>query len=165
MTNPCLIALGIDPGYDRCGLAIIKQNYPKAEVLFSTCVVTDRKQSYSERLKQIGEALEQIITNQPINLIGLERIFTANNRSTAIQIGEVRGLILYLAEKYSLPVKEFSPATIKLTVTGSGRADKKQVMNMVGHLTSLPAQKRLDDEFDAIAIALTALAHEPNYPH
>lgn len=163
--NSSLIALGIDPGYDRLGLAIVKQGHPKAEVLFSTCLITDRKKSYSERLLFIGEELEKIIKDQTLNFIGLERIFTANNRKTAIQIGEVRGLILYLAEKYNLSVKEFSPGTIKSTVTGSGQADKKQISVMVPYLANLPVKKRLDDEFDAIAIALTALAHHGHYPH
>lgn len=165
MVSTPLIVLGIDPGYDRCGLAIVKHNYPKAEVLFSTCLVTDRNQSYSERLHYIGSELEKIIHSHPLTLIGLEKIFSGRNQRTAIQVGEVRGLILYLAQKYNLPVTEFSPSTIKLSVTGSGRADKKQITTMVGYLTNLGPEKRLDDEIDAIAIALTSLAHHTNYPH
>lgn len=165
MATPPLVVLGIDPGYDRCGLAIVKHNYPKAEVLFSTCLVTDRKQTYSERLHHIGTELEKVLTTHPLNLIGLEKIFTGRNQRTAIQVGEVRGLILYLAQKYNLTVAEFSPSAIKLAVTGSGRADKKQITTMVGYLTNLGNEKRLDDELDAIAIALTTIAHHPNYPH
>ena len=91
--------------------------------------------------------------------MALEQIFVAKNLKTAIKVGEVRGLIIYLAQKFNRPIVEFSPATIKLSVTGSGRADKNQVTTMVHHLTNIDSNKRLDDEFDAIAIALTALAH------
>lgn len=159
MTSKDLIILGIDPGYDRCGVAVVKNDYPKASIIYSACLTTHKTSAFSDRLLHIGTELEKTIKEYRPHAIALETLFVTKSVKTATKVGEVRGVILYLAAQNNIPVAEFAPATIKLSVTGSGNAPKDQVITMVGHLTNLIVSKQLDDEYDAIAIALTGLSH------
>ena len=148
--------LAIDPGFDRAGVAILKND----QVLFSDCIVTNRKKSHESRLFEIGNAVREIIDVwKPEDLV-LETLFFNQNVSTAIKVAEARGIILYESQKAELEVFEYSPQAIKIAVTGYGKANKKQVEDMVKKLVVLPSQKRvrLDDELDAIALGITHLA-------
>ncbi len=153
--------LGIDPGYDRLGLAVVEKNTAGKEVvLFSGCVTTDRKLSFPERLRQIGLATEKVIVDYRPTLLCLEKIFFGKNHKTATAVAGVRGLILYLGAGYKVTITEYTPMEIKMTITGFGQADKKQLADMIGRLVKLPKRPRLDDEFDAIGVALTGLSRE-----
>jgi len=94
-------------------------------------------------------------------VLALETLFFTNNQTTGIGVAEARGAVLASAGLNTLPVLEFSPQQVKLAVTGYGNADKKAVMAMVPKLISLPEKKRLDDEFDAIALGIAALSTRP----
>lgn len=153
-----MIILGIDPGYDRCGIALVgKEKGGKETVLHSTCVQTSSQQSFQERVFMIGSVLDDLIKEYKPDRIASESLFFNQNVNTALPVAGVRGIIAYLASLHNLPHYEFSPQQVKVAVTGHGRSDKSQVITMVSRLVVLDDRKRIDDEYDAIAVALTAL--------
>lgn len=148
--------LAIDPGYDRCGVAVIEKEKGRESLLFSTCVATKASDNYPERLRQVGESLKKFFADWQPNCVAIEKLFFATNRKTANQVSEVRGMIIYLAASAGLEVVEYTPLEIKQTVAGFGGANKKQVAEMVRRLVKFKKEKVLDDEYDAIAVGLTA---------
>lgn len=155
--------LGIDPGYERLGIAILEKNKgDRKEILIhSECFKTSSKIPFNDRLLLIGERVEVLIKEYKPKILSIETLFLNTNQKTVMQVAEVRGIILYLAKKYDLDIFEASPPQIKNTITGYGKSDKIQIRKMVGLLINLPEDKKksVDDELDAIAIALTAFAH------
>jgi crossover junction endodeoxyribonuclease RuvC len=152
-------ALGIDPGYDRLGVAIIEKIDGHETVLFSTCIVTDKKATIPDRLLAAGNELSTIIDTYQPTLIGIETIFFNKNVKTAIGVAEARGAVLYIAKRAGCAVCELSPQQVKIAVTGYGNSDKQAVWEMVKRLIRNVPHKALDDEYDAIAVGVAALAH------
>lgn len=151
--------LGIDPGYERLGIAIIEKDANKKEVVvFSECFKTNPKLSFEERVFLIGERIVEIIKKYKPKTLAIETLFLTSNHKTVMRVAETRGVIIYEAKKAGLNIFEVSPPEIKTAVAGYGKADKKQVMKMVKLLVKIENGKTSDDELDAIAIALTALA-------
>ncbi len=151
--------LGIDPGYERLGLAIIEK-LPKSKetLVFSSCVQTSAKAAFPERLKTVGLAIREAIETYQPDAVALEHLFFTNNQKTAMHVAEVRGVLLYEASLHNLSISEYTPPQIKVAVTGSGRSDKKQVWTMVERLIKINKKIKYDDEFDAIAVGLTFFA-------
>lgn len=149
--------LGIDPGFDRLGLAVIEGDPSRPTYVWSDCV-TPAKGTQDERLAAVHEAVTGAIKAYSPDLVALETLFFSTNKKSALAVAEARGAILSAAGAAGLPVTEHAPGTVKLSVTGSGRADKKAVMTMVPKLVTLPQKKRLDDEYDALAVAICALS-------
>lgn len=156
--------ISIDPGYERCGVAVLEKNeLGKEIVLYSDCIRTSAQLSFSDRLFQLGQTLEHIIgTYQPKHLI-IEELYFAKNTKTALKVAEARGVIQYIATKNKLPVFEYHPNQIKIAITGDGRADKTAIAFMIPKLITLSSEKRIDDELDAIAVGLTHFAHYRNH--
>lgn len=152
--------LAIDPGYDRLGIAVVEKTNGKETVLYSDCLQTNKQAPYEDRLFELGIALETIITEYTPSVFACETLFFAKNQKTAIDVAGSRGMFFYIARKHGLPICEYKPNQIKIAVTGYGQSDKKQVIAMVSRLVQLQEKKRLDDEYDAIAVALTCLAIE-----
>lgn len=148
--------LGIDPGYERVGIAIVS----KEELLYSACFKTEKTLSLSERITLIGAEIGRLIEEYSPELLAIETLFFNKNVKTAMGVAEARGVIIATSAARGLSVREFSPLQIKQAVTGSGRADKRQMINMVPKLIKMDARKRIDDEYDAIAVALTCSASE-----
>ena len=149
--------LAIDPGYDRLGIAVIEGNASRPTLLWSDCVLPE-KGSMEKRLAHIARAVTAAIHEYSPDALGIETLFFNANKSTALGVAEARGAVLAAAGIAGLPIIECSPQQVKLAVTGHGGADKKAVASMVPRLISLPPKKRLDDELDAIAVGITALA-------
>ena len=158
--------LGIDPGYERLGIAVLEKNNNKKEkVLHSECFKTSAKLDFIKRLNLIGQKMEEIIKKYQPKILSIETLFLNTNQKTAMHVAEVRGLILYQAIKNNLNIFEASPPQIKNSITGYGKANKNQVIKMVKLLVDGVESKTSDDELDAIAIALTAFANlKNNYP-
>jgi crossover junction endodeoxyribonuclease RuvC len=154
--------IGIDPGYDRLGIAVIskEEGSSKETLIFSTCVTTTKNLEQHERLYEIGEALRTIIKEHKPDSLALESLFFSINKKTAIKVAEARGVILYEAARAHIPVFEYAPSQIKIAVTGHGATDKKQVTMMVRKIIKIDREIQYDDEYDAIAVALTHLASE-----
>lgn len=151
--------LAIDPGYDRCGVAILKRGKSqKHELVFSACVTTDKTSSFERRLNQVYVSCNALIEQYKPESIALERLYFTNNQKTAMRVAEVRGMLLQLANTHELVVSEYTPSQIKVAVAGSGSAPKGDIQRMIPLLVHIESRKRLDDEYDAIAIGLTHLA-------
>lgn len=153
-----MLVLGIDPGYERLGFALAKRENGRDSIIDSGCLRTPKTLTFAERLANLGQELEKIFAQHQPDLVAIEKLFFSKNQKTAGQVAEVRGLILYLAGCRKLPVVEYTPQQIKQTTTGFGGANKRQVINWIERLVSLPKKERLDDEFDAIGAALTGLS-------
>ncbi len=153
--------LGIDPGFDRLGLAVLEGDPSKPTLVWSTCVLPPRGEQ-QERLAAVYKAVSEAIDEYTPDLLALESLFFSTNKKTAISVAEARGAILSAAGEKGVPVKEIAPGTIKLAVTGYGASDKAAVARMIPLLVSLPVRKRLDDELDAIAVGIAALSNR--YP-
>lgn len=155
--------LGIDPGFDRLGVCILDKEGNKETLVFSTCITTSRKDTFEKRLLQLGEELETIIKNYSPQELSIETLFFTNNQKTIITVAEVRGICIYLAYKYGATLFEYSPPQIKLAITGYGKATKEDIATMVPKILKQPLLiNTLDDEIDAIAIALTHSANRNN---
>ncbi len=152
--------LGIDPGYGRCGLAVLERREGRDVVLESLCIETEGDRPFPERLREVARAICSLLEHHHPDAIALEEVFFGKNQKTAIRVAEVRGMILYLALERKLPVFEYNPGRVKIAVTGVGRADKAQVTKMIPLLVKIEKQNVLDDEYDAIALALTHLAED-----
>jgi crossover junction endodeoxyribonuclease RuvC len=154
--------LGIDPGYERLGIAILEKSAAldkKERLIFSECFKTSSKSAFPKRLHLIGEKIKKTIKKYRPDVLAIETLFLNTNQKTVMQVAEVRGVALYEATRAGLEIFEASPPQIKIAITGYGRANKEQIMKMVKLLIKIDNSKKSDDELDAIAIALTALAH------
>ena len=149
--------LGIDPGFDRLGLAVLEGDPSRPIHIWSDCVIPP-KGTQDERLAVVHEAVADAIRTYAPDLLALETLYFSTNKSSAMGVAEARGVVLSAAGEAGIKVSEHAPGSVKLSVTGSGRADKKMIAIMIPKLLTLPAKKRLDDELDAIAIAITALS-------
>ncbi len=156
--------IGIDPGYDRLGVAVLDRTASGEVLIHSTCIETDRALSIPKRLMTLGTALETLLVEYQPSIVGIENLFFNKNQKTAIGVAQARGMILYLAQKHGCSVAEFGPQEIKIAVTGYGKSDKKAMVDMVKRLVQNAPQKALDDEYDAIAVGITCLAHHRNSP-
>ncbi len=149
--------LAIDPGYDRLGIAVLEGDPSRPILVMSGCV-QPKKGARENRLATISTAITDAMIEYAPDALALETLFFSVNKKTAIGVAEARGAILAAAGLGALPVIECSPQQVKLGVTGYGGSKKAAVAAMVPRLLSLPKKKRLDDELDAIAIGITALA-------
>lgn len=152
-------AIGIDPGYDRCGIAVIERMSGRETLLYSCCIVTDRDAPHSQRLHQIGTRFMDILSEYAPSHAGIETLFFNQNRSTAIGVAEARGMLIFLATQHGVEIHEYSPQEVKIAVTGYGKSDKAAVTAMLPRLLGAVPGSAHDDEYDAIAVALTCLAH------
>lgn len=154
--------IGIDPGYERLGIAVIEKDRNKETLLYSECFQTDASLSFHERLFLLGEHLTTVIKTHTPRQLALENVFFNTNQKTAMDVAAVRGVILFVARQNRLDTFEYTPPQIKAAVGGNGRATKKEVEVMLRLLITIPIKKRLDDEYDAIAVALTHSAIHRN---
>ncbi|CAN5139950.1 crossover junction endodeoxyribonuclease RuvC [soil metagenome] len=154
-------ALSVDPGFDRVGVAILSGGSSKQELLYSECIVTDRKDSHAERLLTVGNRIKKIIKEWQPTALGIEKLFFNQNTKSALGVAEARGVIIYEAVSLGLQIFEYSPQEIKIATTGYGKASKDDVKKMVLKLIKLSKMPKYDDEMDAIAVGITHLAsHE-----
>ncbi len=155
-----IIVLGIDPGYERVGIAFIShQKTGKPVLLFSTCLRTEKSKILSHRIAQIADELNILIEKFKPDMLAIEHLFFTSNQKTAIAVAQAKGVMIYIAHKHGCTIEEFSPVEIKVAVAGHGRATKQEILTMVPHLIIGDIKNKIDDEIDAIAIALTGLAY------
>ena len=151
--------IGVDPGYDRLGVAVMEKDSGKERLIFSTCILTDKKAALPERIGEAGAQFRSIISEHRPDQVAIETLFFNKNQKTAVAVAEARGAIIFLAREYGAIVKEFGPAEVKVAVTGYGKSDKTAVTDMLRRLVPNIPLKAMDDEYDAIAVAVAALAH------
>ena len=151
--------LAVDPGYDRLGVAVLEHDAGSEKLFYSSCIETDKAADLSSRLHYLGEQFSNLLREYHPDAVAVETLFFNKNQKTAVAVAEARGVILYLAREHNATVYEFGPQEIKVAVTGYGNSDKTAVIDMVKRLLPDAPDKALDDEYDAIAVGITALAH------
>lgn len=149
------IILGVDPGYGRVGIAVIESREGKQTLIHSECFETSPKLPHPKRLVLIAEKMEGVLEKYKPSQVAVEELLFSKNVKTAIKVAEARGIILAIAAKNNPRVLEFNPNSVKLAVTGYGRADKKQIVAMLHKILKIKKTIKHDDEYDAIAVGLT----------
>ncbi len=143
-------SIAVDPGYDRVGIAVFENK----NLVYSECFETDKKLAFPERLAAVHKRIEKLLAEHKPKSLALETLFFSTNVKTAIKVAEARGIVQLAAGAADIPVVEYSPQAVKIAVTGSGSAPKEAVIRMVQKLVALQPGKRLDDEYDAIALGI-----------
>lgn len=148
--------IGIDPGFDRLGFAIIVIDSSRARAIDFGVITTDKKDDFGDRLVQLEKDLICLLKEHQPDLLSMEKLYTTVNQKTAMKVAEARGVVTLVAARHKLPTVEFTPNQVKSAITGNGAADKKAMQKMVARLLNLPRVPKPDDAADALAIALTA---------
>lgn len=151
--------LGVDPGYDRVGLAVMEYENGNEKLIHSTCLLTDKSAELNTRLQAVGQTVTKLIKEYEVDTLGIETLFFNKNVKTAMGVAQARGIIMYVAMQENCVVHEFSPQAIKIATTGYGNSDKHAMTSMVKQLIPGVPTDALDDEYDAIAVGITCLAH------
>lgn len=147
--------LGIDPGIGRTGYGVIEVISNKLSVISFGCIETEAKDEMGQRLVELSDKIEGLIKEHSPDAIGIEDLFFNTNSKTAFVVGQARGVVMLAVAKRKLPLSIYTPLQVKIAVTGYGRAEKRQVAQMVKTLLKLDGIPKLDDTTDALAIAIT----------
>ena len=154
--------IGIDPGLARVGYGVIEIKNEKKILLDCGVIETSKDKKEGVRLYEIFNDLNELINHWNPNIAAVEKYFFYRS-STTISVVQARGVIMMVLSSKNIQVSEYSPAQIKLTITGSGKATKKEVLESVMYELKLNKPPRPDDSADALAIALTKLNEEGFY--
>jgi len=149
-----MIILGVDPGSVRTGYGAIATDGRRHRLLEMGALAPPVRLELHQRLHFIHEGMARLIARLRPDAVAVEDVFHAVNTRTALVLGHVRGVILLSAAEAGLPVHAFPPATVKVQITGFGRAQKAQVALMVARLLGLPGDGEPGDAADALAVAL-----------
>lgn len=149
-----MIVIGIDPGLARVGYGVIAVRNRNPEPVGYGCIESGKDQPASVRLLHIYTEVAALFEKYPPAHVAVEKLFFAKNITSAMSVSEARGVILLLAEQRKIPVTEYTPNQVKQAITGSGRADKRQMQEMIKRLLRLSEIPQPDDAADALSIAL-----------
>lgn len=148
--------LGIDPGTGILGFGVIDVDARgKATLVDGGVIRTPVNQEDSDRLATIYDELHEIITELKPTVMSVEKLFFAQNVTTAMSVSQARGVVLLCGKQHGMELHEYTPLQIKMAITGYGKADKKQIQEMVRVILGLESVPKPDDAADAIAAALT----------
>lgn len=155
-----MIVLGIDPGTASTGYGVIKRLKPNKKLGSFECleygvIKTLPTHSPPERLRKLNNDLSRLIKKHQPELLVIEHLFFFKNLKTVIPVSQASGVILLTAAKNNLPVHGFTPPQVKLAITGSGKAEKKDIQKKVKKIFGLKEIPKPDDAADALAIALS----------
>ena len=151
-----MVIIGIDPGLARVGYGIIEASNGNKKLLDCGIIETPKGKLEEKRLLEIFQDLQKLINNWKPNYAAVEKFFFYKS-STTISVVQARGVIMMTLGLLDIPISEYSPAQIKLAVSGSGKANKKEILNAVMLELNLDYAPKPDDSADAIAIALTKI--------
>lgn len=146
--------LGIDPGTGILGFGVVEADKGKVALVDAGVIRTPVKEDDAIRLQTIYEELTDIIAQAKPAAMAVEKLFFARNVTTAITVAQARGVILLCGRQAGLEIFEYTPLQIKMALTGYGRADKKQMQEMVRVVLQLPEIPKPDDAADALAAAV-----------
>jgi crossover junction endodeoxyribonuclease RuvC len=147
--------LGIDPGLTRAGIGILEgSTVSTMKALEWMVITTEPKLPQPERLQELATDLDQIISDYSPDLAVVETLFFATNTKTAMATAEARGVILQRLSSRGIPIVEATPLQLKMSITGDGKADKKQIQSMVRRILKLETIPEPFDAADALALAL-----------
>lgn len=146
--------LGFDPGTATTGYGVVEGKGNRLTHIAHGVISTSPKDHYAERLQQIYEQATDLITLHQPQAIAIEELFFTKNVTTGIPVAQARGVLSLAAVQSGLPIGEFNPREMKLAVAGYGKADKKQVQEMIKMLLNLDKIPKPDDAADALGIAI-----------
>ena len=146
-----MMILGIDPGLENTGWAVIKDG----RLVGVGVILTSKKDSSKARLKKIYEEIQKIIKKEKVNVVSMESLFFAKNAKSALEVAEAIGVIKIAAEDLKVAVFEYTPLQIKMALVGYGRAEKEQVEVMVRQSLGIEENIKPSHASDAVAAALT----------
>lgn len=149
-----MIILGLDPGTATTGYGVIRKISRQIHCLAYGTINTSPDMSMSRRLEIIYDDLGELISRYRPDAAAIEQLFFGRNTTTAITVGQARGILLLRLEQSGIPIGEYTPMQVKNALVGYGGAEKKQVQYMVQHFLQLPELPRPDDAADALAIAI-----------
>lgn len=147
--------LGLDPGTATTGYGVIEAVDGRLAVVTYGVITTSAQEDTPHRLQTIYQQLNQLIADYRPDTAGIEELFFGRNITTAISVGQARGVLILALANAGIPIGEYSPPKIKDAVTGYGKADKAQMQMMVRSLLNLDETPRPDDAADGLAVALT----------
>ena len=151
--------LGIDPGSETLGWGVVDGNGPKYSLVDFGVVKSNTKDAFSKRLLNIYNGVADLMAIHSPDVLSVEDTFYAVNVGVALKLGQVRGLMLLLAEQRGMEIAEYAPRLIKQTVVGHGAAEKQQVQQMVKILLKMKMIPTPHDAADALAIAICHFHH------
>ena len=150
-----LRVMGIDPGLTRCGLSIVQAGRGRQIIPVAVGVVrTPSSAELSERLLRISNAVGDWMDEYKPDVVAMERIFERSNVSTVMHTAHAVGVMVLAAAERGIPVHEYTPSEVKKAISGNGRADKKQMTNMITRILGLSEPPKPADAADALAIAV-----------
>lgn len=152
-----MLTLGIDPGTAATGYGLVDQCGETLNYLNCGCILTSAKENLQTRLGLIYNKLQALIAATKPAAIAIEKLYFGQNTKTAMAVGQARGVILLAAAESGVKTAEYTPLEVKMALTGYGRADKKQMQQMVKILLGLKEIPRPDDAADALAVAICHL--------
>lgn len=149
------MVVGIDPGIAICGCAVVEEVKGNLRLLYHAAIVTNKETPLAERLGQLHLELTQVLKTWSPEVMALESLFFNTNAKTALVVGQARGVVQLTSFQRHIPVVEYTPLQVKMSITGYGRADKSQIQQMTTKILKLQTIIHPDDVADAVAIALT----------
>lgn len=149
--------LGIDPGTALMGYGVVEDQGSRERLITMGVLETPSDMLPEKRLQRLYRGVVDLMVEYKPEAVAVEELFFGRNVTTAIHVGQARGIVLLAAADNGIPLREFTPMQVKMAVTGYGRADKKQVQAMVKMLLGLAQVPKPDDVADALAIAIAAL--------
>ncbi len=149
--------IGIDPGSRVCGYGVLELRGSEISHLKSGCIKTSKQNPLSLKLKTIYNGLVGVMQDYSPDVMSIEDIFFAKNAKSALKLGEARGVAILAASNTNIPVFEYAPTTVKLALTGRGRANKLEVKQMITRMLGV-SEWETEDVSDAVAIALCHLS-------
>ena len=162
-----MIILGIDPGTATTGFAIIQghKGGQRPKVIDFGCIITDKTEENGKRLDIIHQEVASLIKKHKPHVMAIESLYFFKNLKTVMPVSQAKGVVLLAAAQKHIPVLEFTPLQVKMSVVGYGRAEKKQVQKMAQELLDLSSfdfkekNRKRDDAADALGIALCGFIH------
>lgn len=151
--------LGIDPGSETLGWGVVEGSGSKYALIEFGTVRSNPRQAFSKRLAKIFESVDEVVGRLQPDALAIEEAFYSVNVNVAMKLGQVRGIMLLLAEQRGLTIAEYAPRLIKKTVVGYGSAEKQQVGEMVRILLGLKTVPTPHDAADALAVAICHFHH------
>lgn len=146
--------LGIDPGTATTGFGLIDKTGPKLTKIDCGVISTLKTTPMPERLQIIFSDISELIKHHKPDYIAVEKLFFTNNITTAMTVSQARGVVLLVAAQNNVEIAEYTPLQVKMSVTGYGQAEKKQIQEMVKKILKLQTIPKPDDAADALAIAI-----------
>ncbi len=147
--------LGLDPGTAITGYGVIDAKHGSYQLLDFGALRTAKPATDAQRLNILYDALNRLLDEVQPEQIAIEKLFFNRNTTTAVPVGQARGVLLLACAQRNLPIGEYTPLEVKQALTGYGRAEKRQIQYMVARLLHMEAPPKNDDAADALAIAIT----------